>query len=288
MAWQPRSNPVLCGSIAGNPGAFGVTMHNAAYRALGLGFTYVAFGTEDTAGAVAAMRALGIRGLGVTMPHKIRIMPFLDELSEDACAIGAVNTVVNEGQVLVGHNVDWFGALDALAEQVDPLGKQAAVIGAGGGARAIAYALTRAGAAVTIYNRTAERGKALADRLGARFGGPPDALSEATEVDILIHATPAGTAGHDQRIVPLASLTAGMIVMDAVSAAHDTWLVREAKAVGCRIVPGIRMQLHQAVRQFELYTGVKPDLSIMEEALRLAIAGQCATPSPALPTESAR
>ena len=113
------SNPVLCGSIAGRPGRFGVAMHTAGYRALGLPYTYVAFGTEDTAGAVAAMRALGIRGLGVTMPHKVRIMEHLDVLDETAREIGAVNTVVNDDGRLTGHNVDWIGALRAFREAID-------------------------------------------------------------------------------------------------------------------------------------------------------------------------
>ncbi|NJO55915.1 MAG: hypothetical protein HC834_05650, partial [Rhodospirillales bacterium] len=93
---QPSTRPILCGSIAGTPGRFGVAMHTAAYRSLGLPYVYVAFGTGDTEGAMLAMRTLGIRGLGITMPHKERIVLCLDDLSEDARAIGAVNTVVNQ------------------------------------------------------------------------------------------------------------------------------------------------------------------------------------------------
>ena len=110
------SKPVLCGSIAGRPGRFGVAMHTAAYRALDLDYVYVAFGTEDTAGAVAAMRALGVRGLGVTMPHKRRIAEHLDAIDDEARAIGAVNTVVNDAGRLTGYNVDWIGAVRAFRE----------------------------------------------------------------------------------------------------------------------------------------------------------------------------
>ncbi len=129
-------------------------MHTAAYRALGLDYVYVAFGTEDTEGAVAAMRALGLRGLGVTRPHKVRIIDYLDVIDDDARAIGAVNTVVNDDGRLTGHNVDWQGAFAALHEVIDPAGRRAAVVGAGGGARAIAYGLEREGALVTLFNRS--------------------------------------------------------------------------------------------------------------------------------------
>ncbi len=150
------SNPMLCGSIAAHPGRFGVAMHNAAYRALGLNYVYVAFGTEDTAAAIAAMRALGLRGLGLTMPHKIRAIAHLDALTDDARAIGAVNTVVNDDGRLTGHNVDWLGAIRAFSEVGPVTGLRAAVIGAGGGARAVVFGLIRAGSAVTLYNRSAE------------------------------------------------------------------------------------------------------------------------------------
>ena len=153
------SNPVLCGSIAARPGSFGVAMHTAAYRALGLNFVYVAFGTEDTAGAMAAMRALGIRGLGLTMPHKVRAIDHLDALTEEARAIGAVNTVVNDGGRLVGHNVDWSGAVRAFSERLTVRGCRAAVVGAGGGARAIVYGLVREEASVTIFNRSRQTGR---------------------------------------------------------------------------------------------------------------------------------
>ena len=262
-----ETNPILCGSIAGRPGRFGVAMHNAAYRALGLNYTYVAFGTEDTAGAVAAMRALGIRGLGVTMPHKIRIMTFLDVIDDTARAISAVNTVVNDDGVLTGHNVDWTGAIRALAEQTDLKGKRAAVVGAGGGGRSIVYGLDTAGSEVTIYNRSEDSGHTLADALGVTFGGRPDELLSGEPFDLLAHATPVGFHDPDSMLVPASALRPDMVVFDAVPMPVETRLLREAKARGCKTVPGVRMQLHQAACQFELYTGVVPDLAVMERAL---------------------
>jgi shikimate dehydrogenase len=267
----PATNPVLCGSIAGRPGTFGVAMHNAAYRALGLNYTYVAFGSDDTAGAVAAMRALAIRGLGVTMPHKIRIIEHLDAVDETARAIGAVNTVVNDDGRLTGHNVDWIGAVRAFREKTDLAGRRAAVIGAGGGARSIIYGLVREGCRVTVYNRSADRGRALAEAMGATYGGVPADLAGAGPYDLLAHATPVGFHDTDAMPIPPEALHPETVVFDAVPMPIETRLLREAAARGCRTLPGVRMQLHQAARQFALYTGVEPEIAVMETALLAAM-----------------
>jgi shikimate dehydrogenase len=247
-------------------------MHTAAYRALGLDYVYVAFGTEDTAGAVAAMRALGMRGLGVTMPHKIRIVDYLDAIDDDAGAIGAVNTVVNEDGRLTGHNVDWLGAVAALREVIEPADRRAAVVGAGGGARAIAYGLSRAGAQVTLFNRGRDRGEALARTLGVPFAGPPDALLAFEPFDLLVHATPVGFHAPADCLISPAVLRAPLVVFDAVPVPIETALLRAARVAGCTTLPGIRMQLHQAMLQFRLYTGLTADLRVMEKALHAAIA----------------
>jgi shikimate dehydrogenase len=248
-------------------------MHTAAYRALGLDWNYVAFGTDDTDAAVDAMRTLGIRGLGVTMPHKVRIVPLLDALTDDARAIGAVNTVVNDDGFLTGHNVDWIGALAAIREIMEPAGTRAAVIGAGGGARAVAWGLLQAGAEVTLFNRGEHSGRTLADMLGGEFGGPPEAVAGAAPFALLVHATPVGF--HDAgTMLPLAAaLRPGMAVLDLVPMPIETRLLREARAAGCGTVAGVRMQLHQAARQFALYTGREPDLAVMDQALREAMKG---------------
>jgi shikimate dehydrogenase len=269
---MPTSYPVLCGSIAGRPGSFGVAMHTAAYRAFGLDYTYVAFGTEDTAGAIAAMRALGLRGLGVSMPHKVRIIEYLDAVDDDVRAIGAVNTVVNEDGRLIGHNVDWLGAIAAVREVIEPAGCRAAVVGAGGGARAIAYGLIREGAQVTLFNRGRERGEALAHALGVAFAGPPDALLALESFDLLVHATPVGFHAPTDCLIPASVLRPRLVVFDAVPIPIETALLRAARTAGCATLPGIRMQLHQAMLQFRLYTGLTPDLRVMEEAVSTAIA----------------
>lgn len=268
---MPFTHPVLCGSIAGRPGRFGVAMHTAAFRAAGLDWLYVAFGTEDTAGAVAAMRTLGLRGLGVTMPHKVRILPLLDVVESDAAAVGAVNTVVNDDGRLTGYNVDWQGAVAACEEVLPLAGIAAAVIGAGGGARAIAYGLIRAGATVTLFNRTARHGEALAARLGCAFGGAPDALGAGHAFRLLAHATPVGFGDADACLIAPSALRPPLAVFDAVPLPVETRLLRLAAAAGCAVIPGVRMQLHQAALQFALYTGQAADFAVMQAALERAL-----------------
>lgn len=265
------SNPVVCGSIAGRPGRFGVAMHSAAFRALDLDWAYVAFGTDDTAGAVAAMRALGLRGLGVTMPHKQRIITHLDAVDETARAIGAVNTVVNDDGRLTGYNVDWIGAVRAFEDVTELANKRAAVVGAGGGARAIVHGLVSAGCRVTIYNRSEGAGRALADAMNADFGGVPADMAAAETYDLLAHATPVGFHAPEDMLAPTAALRAGMVVFDAVPMPIETRLLREAAAAGATTIPGIRMQLHQAAEQFRLYTGRDAPFAVMERALLAAM-----------------
>ncbi|HUV90720.1 MAG TPA: shikimate dehydrogenase [Anaerolineae bacterium] len=264
---MPRSNPVLCGSIAARPSPLGVAMHNAAYRALGLPFVYVAFGVEDTREAVLAVRYLGIRGLGVSMPHKIAIMPSLDAVDEMAARIGAVNTVVNEGGRLTGYNTDWSGAMRAIQEQVEIAGTRAVVVGAGGAARAIVYGLVREHSQVTVYDRSVAKGEALARELGARFGGDLEDLASVDETDILVNATSVGFHAPEESIVPPSALRAGKVVLDVVFIPPRTKLVQDAEARGCVAIPGTRMLVHQAARQFELYTGQSAPFEVMEKAL---------------------
>ena len=204
------------------------------------------------------------------MPHKVRILPLLDTVTDDARAIGAVNTVVNDDGCLTGHNVDWIGALAAVREVMEPETTRAAVIGAGGGARAIAWGLVRAGADVTLFNRSEHNGRSLADSLGTRFGGAPEALAEAGSFALIAHATPVG---HDEEaMLPLAdALRPGTVVLDAVPMPVETCLLRAARAAGCHAIPGVRMQLHQAARQVALYTGREPDLAVMDNALQEAL-----------------
>jgi shikimate dehydrogenase len=262
-----RSYPILCGSIASHPSKVGQAIHNAIYKHLNLEYCYVAFGVDDSGAAVAAMRALGIRGFGVTMPHKVTVMPYLDRIDPVAAEIGAVNTIVNDDGVLTGYNVDWLGAMRAIEETgVSIEGKRAFVVGAGGAARAIAFGLKKRGASVTIFNRTPERARALAESLDVQFGGDLNALS--VEYDILVHTTSAGYVSQPGLcIIPDEILRSGKVVMDVVAEPLPTPLQVKARSIGCTVIPGYRMRLHQAAAQFEMYTGHAPPLDVMEDAL---------------------
>jgi shikimate dehydrogenase len=264
---MPISNPTVCGSISARPSPFGVGMHNAGYRAAGLPFTYVAFAVEDTRQAILAMRYLGIRGLGVSMPHKIRVMQYLDSLDETAQDIGAVNTVVNDGGHLTGYNTDWTGAIGALEEQTGLAGKRAVVVGAGGAARAVVYGLVRRGCQVTLYNRTASRGQALAETLGVRFGGDVEDLGRVGGYDVLVNATSVGFHAPDVSLIPTSILAKDVVVLDVVFIPPASRLVQDARARGCMAIPGTRMLVHQAAYQFQLYTGVQAPFEAMEGAL---------------------
>lgn len=250
----------------GEPFSFNVKIHNAAYKALGLDYTFVCFGVDDPVRGVEAIRTLGVRGMNVSMPYKSAVIPYLDHLDASARAIGAVNTINNLDGVLTGFNTDCLGAVRAL-EEVEPLkGRRIALLGAGGAARAIAYGVNQAGGVVTIFNRTLVKGQKLAADFGMGCGGTL-ADFRAEDFDTVVNATAAGFRAPDSS--PLdGRLAPHLTVMDAAFLPVQTKLIRDARALGCRSVVGTRMMLHQACGQIELYTGsaVAP-IDAMEAAL---------------------
>jgi shikimate dehydrogenase len=249
----------------GSPFSLSAKIHNAAYAALGLDYTFVCFGVEDPVAAVAAVRALGVRGMNVSMPYKTAVMPYLDKIDESAQVIGAVNTINNVEGVLTGYNTDYLGAVRALQEVTELSGKRIAVIGAGGAARAVVYGCLQAAAEVTVFNRSIERGAALAEDLGARWGGNVGAFM-ATSFDIVINATSVGFKQPESN--PLDGVLAShLIVMDVAFMPVQTALLLQAKTLGCRTVAGTRMLVHQACRQIKLYTGKDAPIDIMEQAM---------------------
>jgi shikimate dehydrogenase len=251
----------------------GVRVHNAAYRALGLNFTYVAFSIRDAASAVAAMRSLAIRGCAVTMPFKETVIPLLDQLDPDAARIGAVNTIVNDAGVLTGYNTDWLAARQAL-EEVTPLaGKVAAVLGAGGAGRAVCYALASRGCAVHVFNRTVARAEELAAAFALAGAHDLADLPALPTYDILINTTSAGYRDPAGAPIPDDWLLPGKVVMDIIPEPLETRLLAAARAAGAVCVPGWRMRLLQAAAQFRLYTGQEPPLEVMQAALLEATAG---------------
>lgn len=241
-------------------------MHNAALQAMGCNAVYLAFHSTDPAGALAGMRALGIGGLSVTIPHKVSVMAHLDDLDPLARRIGAVNTVVPREGRLVGYNTDCFGALAALKEKVDPAGKQVALVGAGGAARAVGFGLCDTGARVTLFNRGAQRGRALAQALGVEWL-PLETLARH-RTDILINTTSVGMHPDTAATpVPAGCLRPGMVVMDIVYNPLETRLLREARCAGCEVIDGVAMFVHQGARQLALWTGRQPPVAVMRRAV---------------------
>jgi shikimate dehydrogenase len=257
----------LCGSLSLHPVSLGAAMHLAGYRALDLPFSYVPFAVRDVAGALTGMRALDIRGFGVSMPYKLEVVPLLDALDPIAARIGAVNTIVNDDGHLTGHNSDWIGAVRAL-EEVSPLsGTRALLLGAGGAARAVAFGLAERGAHTTIANRDVSKAEALARDVGATAASL-DETARAGDYDVVVNATSVGMKEIDPRSpIPEEALRAGQIVMDIVYKPIETELVRAARRRGARAIHGGRMLLYQAARQFELYTGRDAPLAAMDQAL---------------------
>lgn len=269
---MPRSSPILCGSIAGSIGGTGVLLHNAAYREAGISYTYVSFEPSGVKEAVDAMRSMGIRGLGVTMPYKIEIMPYLDCLDETAKEIGAVNTVLNENGILTGFNTDWIGAIDGLKQVTSLTGKRVALFGAGGVARAILYGLIREKAEVELYNIDRNQGEALCSQFGIFFGGDILQYDKSRGYDVVINATSVGFQTKDTLLVS-EQFPSGAVVLDVVFKPFMTSFAAEAEKAGCRVVRGYTMLILQAMAQDELYTGQRLSYDVMERTLLEQLSG---------------
>jgi shikimate dehydrogenase len=242
-------------------------MHNAAYASLGLDAAYHAFDVppERLPAAIAGVRALGLRQVAVSIPHKEAVIDHLDAVDETARAIGAVNTVTRaDDGTLVGTNTDHLGAIRALERLVDPRDKRAVVLGAGGAARAVVFGLLRAGATVTVLNRTARRARALAEELGAADAGPLDALGDVPH-DILVNTTSVGL-GADASPVASAHLRRGAVVMDAVYEPEETRLLADARAAGAQALGGKWMLVYQAAAQLEIWCGRAAPIEAMARA----------------------
>ncbi|MBA7580986.1 Shikimate dehydrogenase (NADP(+)) [subsurface metagenome] len=249
-------------------------IHNAAYKALGIDYAYITFRTSDIGRAIETIRERDIRGASVTTPHKVNALPYLDRLDPTAEAIGAVNTIVNDDGVLTGYNTDGDAALKALEEVTDLGGKRVVLIGSGGAALAIAAALKANGAKLVILNRDEAKARQLANRVEAKDAGDLSKISLVTKADILINATTVGMSPETKEtIVPREFLHDQLTVFDIVYNPKETRLLREARARGCAIVYGYKMLLHQAARQFELFTGHPAPLEVMESTLIKALGG---------------
>ena len=245
-------------------------MHNAAFAALGMDARYLAFDVPDDRleAAIAGARALRIRQLAVSIPHKVNVMRHLDEIDATATTIGAVNTVTLRGDRLVGDNTDWLGAMRALEREGALANANAVVLGAGGTARAVTYGLLQRGARVCVLNRTEAKAESLANDLGAQNAGSLHDLAD-TPHDILVNTTSVGLQS-DESPVLASALRKDSIVMDAVYAPPRTRLLRDAQALGAKTVEGKWMLIYQAARQLELWTNQEAPIEVMAQAFDLA------------------
>lgn len=261
--------------IVGNPVRHSLSpaMHNAAFAALGMNCVYVPLPVTDLRKGLEGLKALGFRGVSVTIPHKKDIVRYVDVLDPVAARIGAVNTLVIGSReevadrLVYGYNTDWVGANRALLEKRELKGARVLVLGAGGSARAIGYGLLEAGAEIVLSNRTVARGQDLANQLGCKFCSS-DQLGKV-EADVLINTTSVGMAPADDKSpVDQKLLDKFSVVMDIVYAPLATRLLREAAASGCEVIDGLAMLLYQGVAQFELWTGRSAPVEVMQNVLR--------------------
>jgi shikimate dehydrogenase len=271
----------LC-AVIGNPieHSMSPAIHNRAFAELKLDYVYVAFRVEDVGRAIAGMRALdNFRGMSVTIPHKVSIIPHLDEVADVDRGIGSVNTVVNDGGKLMGYGSDGPGAMRALADAgVRVAGKNVTILGSGGAARAIAFTLATKGKPASISllgvieNELNILGRDLVDKTGAKvtWAMLDDAKLAArlVESQLLIHCTPIGMHPKTREsLVPKALLHRGLAVMDIVYNPLETRLLADAKARGLKTVSGVEMFVNQAVIQFELWTGKKAPVKAMRNVV---------------------
>ncbi|QQS43911.1 shikimate dehydrogenase [Candidatus Roizmanbacteria bacterium] len=251
-------------------------MHNAAYEALGIDdeFVFVAarVNLEDVKDVVQAVRVMNIRVLTCTIPHKMEVMKYLDEIDPIAEKIGAVNTVVNDKGVLKGYNTDWLGTVIPLENHAGDLrGTSVALVGAGGAARAMAYGVLEKGAKLSVFNRNQKKAQILAKELDSDVSvfTYDDMSREIPKHEIILNATSLGMGEQiDQTPLQKEYLRKGHIVFDAVYKPRETRLLKEAKEQGAVTVQGVEMLLHQGTAQFELYTGRKAPIEVMRKVLQ--------------------
>lgn len=262
----------LCMSLAARPGNFGTRFHNFLYRELGLNYIYKAFTTRDLAAAIGGIRALGIRGCAISMPFKEACIQYLDELDSSARGIMSVNTIVNSDGYLKAFNTDYTAVFTLLASARIPETTRFALRGSGGMAKAVACALKDAGFANgTIVARNEKSGAALAEQYG--FAWKRDLENETP--GLLLNVTPIGMAGGteaDQLAFSEELIRAAQMVFDVVALPPETPLIRLANKLGKKTISGAEVIALQAVEQFVLYTGVRPETELVKKAAAFASA----------------
>ncbi len=261
---------------------FSPAMHNAAFRKLAMDACYVPYAVhpDRLEDAVTSIRSLGLRGVNITVPHKENVLPYLDDCSDEARYIGAINTIeVTRGR-LIGHNTDGRGFLRSLHEDAGfrPKGKNFLVFGAGGAGRAIGFSLALAGAAMIAYRDVdMQKASALAGDIQKKTGIPVETVTEehiaryAADAACLINATPLGLKKSDPLPVMAEYIREKHLVCDLVYNPSETTLLKTAKARGAQRLHGLGMLLYQGVIALELWTGKKAPVQVMKNALKRQI-----------------
>lgn len=258
--------------------SFSPPMHNAAFDALNMDYAYVAFDVNpnDLKSAIEGAESLNIKGFNVTIPHKVDVMQYLDELDEVARLIGAVNTI--DFKNLKGYNTDGIGAVKAIEEVTSIKNKNIVVAGAGGASRAISFYIVKYGAeSLTILNRNEVKAKSLASDvsdsglIGEVASDSINAIGNYMEsADVLIDTTPLGMHPNinDEPIVKADMMDEDLVVFDAVYNPNETVLIKEAIKANAKPVYGIKMLLYQGAESFKIWTGKTAPVDVMEKALR--------------------
>ncbi|MEB0205787.1 shikimate 5-dehydrogenase [Pseudomonas sp. CCC3.1] len=270
MQMNPNKDTRLCISLSGRPGNFGLRFHNHLYEQLGLNFYYKAFTSKDLKGAVTGIRALGIRGCGVSMPFKEDCIALVDELDASAQAIASINTIVNTDGHLKAYNTDYIAIAQLLRKHEVALDTTFAVLGSGGMAKAVASALRDGGYRNgLIVARNEVTGSALAKNCGYEW----QAELGQYRPQMLINVTPVGMAGgaeaHDLAFSE-AAIDHAEILFDVVAIPVETPLIIRGRAQGKRVITGLEVIAIQALEQFVLYTGVRPTPEQFEAAVAFA------------------
>ncbi|MFQ5787592.1 MAG: shikimate dehydrogenase [Thermodesulfobacteriota bacterium] len=257
-------------------------MHNNAFEMLNLNCVYVAFDIQpdDLESATSAIRTLGIRGINVTIPHKEKIISFIDEISPEATLTGAINTIINDDGKLTGYNTDVGGFLRAINDdlEINPKGSRVFLLGAGGAARAVLTALCMKEAKeIYIINRTFEKAKSLASEFKKHFAQMsifPYSLDERQAVenslkssDLLVNATSSGMEGIRSIDLKLELLPKKSKIYDLVYKPRKTVLIKNAKQLGLRAAGGLSMLLYQGAESFEIWTGEDAPIEVMRKAI---------------------
>ena len=259
-----------------------VVMQEAGFQAKHLNWRYLTIEVhpQDLGAAMQGLRAFNMKGINLTIPHKVEVLKYLDEVKPDAALMGAVNTVVRDGDKLIGENTDGKGFMQSLTQdsEVNPKGKRVLVLGSGGAARSITVELALAGAQrITIVNRSSERGRVLTELLNSKTPAKANFIewqgtySIPSDTDILVNATSIGLFPnvHEKPDINYDSISSEMVVCDVIHTPMTPFL-KEAQDRDAKIVDGLGMLVYQGAIGFKLWTGLDAPVEAMHKALSIA------------------